>query len=718
MRINLASSFYKNAISKWLVLMFFSVLAGCVFALTSHAQTLPSSQASSQANTSLFNTANELELPVRFEMLSSLTASGDEDEFSLGVLAELEEGWKIYWRSPGDAGLPPVVSLDEVMASDYQFQMDFPVPARFSIFGIDSFGYAKQVIFPATLSGHKAGENLSFSAKIEGLVCSDICIPFTDDLSLELPSGVSDISADAQKIAKARSLVPRTQSQIFKISELAIDADEKALTLGISPVEEGVVLPQLDDVFIEVAQSGLSFSAPENLADNRYKIEILGDGADQLVGNAATLTMVGDTHFAEIAAIFQLADAEASSASNLFLVILAFAFLGGLILNIMPCVLPVLLLKLHSLLHLTEVDNGAIARLRLLTSAAGILTSFLLLALVLAAMSYFGAQVGWGIQFQNILFLSFMAVVMSLFSLNMFDKLAFPIPEFAKKYGGGKNTFIADFMSGFFATLLATPCSAPFVGSAVSFAFTAPPLQLIAILMMMGLGLASPWIMLALFPSLLHVMPRPGRWMNILKAFMGIGLAGTVLWLVWLIWLLAGWGVVAVLVGMLVVISSLVALGKTPNLAALALSCVLAVLLPFGVMQSGLSAKNIANSGQHTASLYQPFTPKVLEDAKASGRPVFIDVTAAWCITCQVNKKLVLESPEVKAAFAKNNVFLIRADWTEANPDISDFLASHNKFAIPFNLFYARQGSIALPLPEILSKEVVLSTLDKAVSSS
>ena len=648
--------------------------------------------------------------PVRLSLIAAISATGKNAQLPLGLKAELDEGWKIYWRSPGDAGLPPIITPDDGM--DYQLELEFPVPKRFSLFGIDSFGYADEVIFPLMLSGHLAGEPLDLRAMVEGLVCSDICIPFSSPVELYLPAGVPEATDDAQSLAKAGSLVPKRQTPILRLgwqegppAQLVLDATAIAGNL------DGT----LKDVFVETGLSGVSFGAPA-LVDDGYQMAVTGAELSSLSQNQITLTVVTSAGFAEFGAELHMAENTASQKKQgqiSVLWMLMISFFGGLILNIMPCVLPVLMLKLNSIIS-AQTASSEVIRIRLLTGAAGILTSFLMLGCIFAILSVSGSQLGWGVQFQNLLFLSLMSVIITIFALSLFDRISLPIPGFAAQPVQARSPLFKDFISGFLATFLATPCSAPLVGTAISFAFTSAPITLIAVMMMMGLGLASPWLLCALFPAIVRHMPRPGSWMNRIKMLMGMGLAGTVIWLVWLVYLQAGNIASLVLLGLLFGVSASLYLRQPDTsmrklfIAGLILCAVFApsVITPY--LSSAGSTRQI-----EAASAYTPFTKQRLAQALASDRIVFVDVTAEWCITCKVNKKLVLDSEPILTAFERYQPELIRADWTVANPEISEFLIQHERFGIPFNILFGSGGREVIILPELLSIDSVISALER-----
>ena len=600
---------------------------------------------------------------LEMQLISAVTATGDRTDLPLGLKVTLTEGWKIYWRSPGDAGLPPELSLaDENTNSLYKLEMDFPIPSRFSLLGLDTYGYGKEVIFPVYLRGHDAGQPLRLTAEASALVCADICIPVGGSLSLDIPAGQSRASADAQHIARYAALVPKDQTgPDIGLEKLAFISDPPRLMLEM---KSGT--PPVIDVFIETPVQGLGFAQPVAQSSQLYAIAITGPGnISALAGQQAVLTIKTDSQFREIGSIIPRLSSASSgswiSASLLFILLAAFA--GGVILNIMPCVLPVLSLKLASILSMGGASPAQI-RTRLMAGAAGILTSFALLGLVLVGLKLAGGRLGWGIQFQNPWFLGVMMLIMALFTLSLLDIVRFPIPAFAERIGA--RGLLGDFAAGFMATILATPCSAPLVGTAVSFALAASAPQLFLVMLVMGTGLALPWLILAAFPRWIAAMPAPGAWMKWVKPVLASGLVATILWLGWL---LAG--------------------------------------------ASGiLASDNKIASGNGTPA-WQPWQLSSIETHLANGQPVFVDVTAEWCITCKVNKALVLNSEDIRAAFEVKNSVMLQADWTLPDSEIADYLASFGRFGIPFNILYYPDGQPPVIFDELLTKEKIFSALDK-----
>ena len=334
------------------------------------------------------------------------------------------------------------------------------------------------------------------------------------------------------------------------------------------------------------------------------------------------------------------------------------AFLGGVILNIMPCVLPVISLKLAQVIGMGGQDNRAI-RMSFLATAAGIITSFILLGLCLYLLRQAGVAIGWGIQFQNLYFLGFASAAIVIFALIMLDLITISIPQGFSTLGRDKRGYLGDFITGFMATILATPCSAPFVGTALTFALTAPGEVLLLMFLAMGVGLAMPWLMVAGRPSLAAKLPRPGPWLTTLKRVLSLGLFATAAWLV-------------------------------------------------SIMVT-ISGDDVVIEGN-----WQPWTTGQVEALTEDGSVVFVDVTAAWCLTCKANKALVLDTDEIAKTFTDHQVKLLRADWTKPNPEISEFLAKHDRFGIPFNIVYGPSAPDGIKLPELLTIDIVKDAVLKA----
>ncbi|MCE2516289.1 MAG: thioredoxin family protein [Alphaproteobacteria bacterium] len=618
-------------------------------------------------------------------LISALDRLGAAEDgpssLSMGLEVKLAKGWKIYWRSPGDAGLPPELDFSASGAVTAH-QLYFPAPTRFSILGFDSFGYEDHVIYPLEVTLANSPRDLVMAGVLTGLICSNVCIPIEETLTFNLPRDANApplVAAEARQIALYSARVPRPgTSSGVKVTGFALGADgvELRLTRNGTPVRLTA-----GDVMVE-APSGYSFSAPQ-LRGDRLVLASTGKPAEALVGQSLPFTVVTKDWLLETTEVLA-ADAltpPQSSAANALLAMMMVAFIGGVILNIMPCVLPVISLKLASVITMGGAERGAVRRSFLMT-AFGVVVSFVLLGGGLAVVREAGVAIGWGIQFQDPVFLTIAAVMIAGFGLVMLDVVTVPVPAFiagrsgrsgrtgrtgltgrASRTGrtgvGGGQGLMGDFLSGFMATLLATPCSAPFVGTALTFAFTTTTAKMMVIFLAMGVGLALPWLMVAALPQLAQYLPKPGRWLVTVKRVLALGLFATSLWLL-----------------------------------------------------SILAAPYWGNTAGDEG--WQTWRPGLAEELAGDGQVVFVDVTAEWCLTCKANKALVLDSAEMTAAFRDGGVALLRADWTQPDDAISAYLASHDRFGIPFNIVYGPARPDGVVLPELLTSGVVMQALSAA----
>ena len=596
--------------------------------------------------------------------------TGESGTLSLGLEMQLKEGWKTYWRTPGDAGLPTQIFVDPIAMAGTKTQLHYPTPKRFSLFGLDTFGYGGRVILPLDMRLGAAFQAQNIALTVEALVCADICVPVQGPLSLSLEKGPLRPSIYSQELAKIRALLPKQTDNFATLSLADRTQDQEGQGHLLVTLNEPMAV---EDILVE-GLVGASFAAPEALSDRRYLLRLIGGQVKPQKGDNIVLTIDGaDTDFeasATIGQVSSVSDLEPVTEAAPSLPFWLIAFLGGVILNFMPCVLPVLSLKLASLISMGG-QRPAYVRVRFLTSAAGIISSFVLIAVFLHALRMLGGQVGWGIQFQSPLFLGALLLITGLFTLSLFEIVQLRTPAFVRAFLPRRTTpsdapdrpreLAGDFGAGMLATILATPCSAPFVGTAISFALSQSNAVLYGMLIMMGFGLALPWLLVALAPQMLRFLPKPGAWMGRLQKALGVLMALTVLW-----------------VGSL--------------------------------FFNAISSPQI---GEDEAG-WARFDKAVLASHSAEDKTIFVDVTADWCITCKANKTLVLDTKAARALFDAYDVILLRADWTHPDEAIADYLAANGRFGIPFNIVYGPAAKAGIALPEILTINTLKNALEAA----
>ena len=654
---------------------------------------------------------------------------GDGDTVQLGLQFRLEPGWKIYWRSPGDAGSPPILDYTgsgNLAASE----MSWPAPERFfEGGGLETVGYLEGTVFPITAQLERPGEPLEIRALVDYQACEKICIPFTAELDLTVPAGPAAPNRFTQLIDRYSAKVPGAPAAAgIEIAAAGIKGQPPDQTLELH-VQSDIAFngPEL---FVE-GPGAFRFPAAEStIADDglsaiiRVPAETYGER--DLNGSEITITLVD----ADRAAVFATTvapwttSAAGDSSVLVFLSILGLAIVGGLILNLMPCVLPVLSIKL-----LGVISHGGGKRsqvtMSFLASAAGIVVSFLALAGAAIALKYSGAAVGWGMQFQEPMFLVFLTVVLTLFACNLFGFFEIALPgsmgSAAAQAGGSGTSLAGSFWTGAFATLLATPCSAPFLGTAVGFALSRGAGEILAVFAALGIGMALPYFLVAAVPSLATRLPRPGNWMIWVRKLMGVALAVTAVWLLWVISIQAG-TLAGLLVGAAMVAIALILWtwnrwtlsGGRYSAVAVAILAIVAFLVPERLVPPGPNAPEAATAD----TIWQPFDLADIETRIGQGEVVFVDVTADWCVTCKVNKAVVINSSAVADRLSAPGVVPMKADWTTPNEDIASYLASFGRYGIPFNVVYGPGAPDGLVLSELLSQSEVLSALDQAATTT
>jgi suppressor for copper-sensitivity B len=651
----------------------------------------------------------------RVRLIAANPSVGSDASVWLGLQFELAPHWKVYWRTPGDAGYPPHLewSGSQNLAGA---AVAWPAPERFTVTGLETMGYEGAVVLPITARLTTPGEPVKLRAALQYLTCEIVCVPYETTLALDLPAGAAPDGATGfgALIARYRAKVPGDGTAAgLRLEGASLETGAKpVLTLALAaepPLEH-------PDAFVE-GPDGVSFAAPLMVLDDPahplLKLRAFGKASDiaQLPKRNLVITVVDGSRSMEAATI-PVAVVPPPELASLLPMMLT-ALIGGLILNLMPCVLPVLSLKLLGAVGHAAGGSRALRRGFLATSV-GILLSFLLLAGVMIALRSAGVSVGWGLQFQQPIFLAGMAVLTTLFAANLWGWFEVPLPRFVADRAPDapiEGSLGGNVAAGAFATLLATPCSAPFLGTAIGFAFAGTSLDILVIFAMLGLGLALPYLAVALAPGVARWLPRPGRWMIALRRILGAALIGTAAWLMYV--LSAETGERAALSVGAALAALLVALGALEASRLRALGASLAVIV--AVVAAALAPEpSDAPAATIEDALWQPFDRARISDLVADGKVVFVDVTARWCLTCQANKRLVLDQASVRGRLAAPGTVAMAADWTRPDPIIAAYLKSYGRYGIPFNAVYGPSAPQGIALSELLTPGEVLGAMERA----
>ena len=648
--------------------------------------------------------------PVKAKFM--LTGELDAAKQTLPAVLEvkLEGDWKTYWRSPGEGGVAPSIKWDK-SGNLADVSWDWPAPEAFSLLGLQTFGYKHDVVFPMQLKVKDINQPLKLKGLLTLSSCTNICVLTDYDINLDID--LKTMTADPGAMFaynKAKVSVPQRKTS----ADINLGWDNAKQQLQVLLNEGDWQYPQ---VIID-GEPDVSFKLKriETNKDEQgnKQLSAVFDGSSWLgetdvIGKNLNVTVIEADSAIEYRSVVIAADIVSGS-SPLWAMMLI-ALLGGLILNVMPCVLPVLGMKLSAVVAAPEL-NKAQVRQQFLASALGILVSFWLLAAFIMSLKLTGQAIGWGVQFQNPWFIGFMALVTSVFALNMLGAFEINLPSSlqTKLATSGGNDTRGHFLQGMFATLLATPCSAPFLGTAVAFALGADTLTLFVIFTALAVGMALPWLLVAVIPQVASYLPKPGRWMNIVKVIFAGMLLLTSLWLISLLanfvaatalWIVAG------LLMLLFVVFMAKVHGSAAVIATISISILLSAVTAFATSDRWASPLP-------TDLEWTPLQQTDIQAKVAKGQTVFVDVTADWCITCKANKVGVILQDPVYSRLKQADIELVIGDWTKPSAPITDYLQSHNRYGVPFNVVYGPNAPDGIELPVILTAKQVIDAINKA----
>jgi len=682
---------------------------------------------------------------VKARLISEVDAIAPGQSIWVALEFDIRDGWHTYWRNPGDSGqatalhwtLPAGVTAADIV---------WTAPHRFELPPLVNYGYAKHAMHLVQITAArdlKAGTPLELAAQASWLVCADVCIPESAQLQLRLPVNAAGGAVDpavAPLFAAARAELPSAEPAA---TGARIDGNRLVLTLGR---EWGATLSQINALaFYPYDDIGIEYAAPQTLRRSRDSVELAlkiadkmsqttqirgvllatvqnGAGTDSVpIEIAATLPATGGAAPGAAAPAGAAASRLASDVPGLPVLVLL-AVLGGLILNLMPCVFPVLSIKAIGLVEQAKKHPAAV-RAKGFVFAAGVVSSMLTLAAVLLALRAGGEQIGWGFQLQSPLFVTLMIYLLLAVGLNLSG--VFEVGGGLAGVGDGLtrgDSYRASFFTGVLTTLVATPCTAPFMAAAVGAALTQSPALALLIFAALGAGLSLPYLLLSLAPWMRRALPKPGAWMDTLKQLFAFPMYGSAAWLLWVLaQQTSSIGLGAALTGAILVALAAWSYQKSKmsssgrRLAAL-ITAVAAVLLAVAlpVRFSGVAAAApIAGSpaGAAAADAWQPYDAARVAELTAQGRPLLLNFTASWCLTCLVNERNAFADAAVMRIFRGKGITLLKGDWTNRDPAITKALAGFGRAGVPLYVAYNSQPGSTGPvvLPQLLTPGIVES---------
>ena len=673
-----------------------------------------------------------------------------------GLYFKLEPGWHVYWKNAGDSGEPPRIQWTlpaGIAASDFKF----PPPQRLPLGPLMDFGYENEVLFPFTVQASSAAKSgpAVLHSKVNWLVCRDVCIPGNAELDQKVnviagTPAVNAVSPGDQQlwerlVNRLPQPLPAGDDAVFQPTSngfrLAVTTGRRETQAEFFPEDEGIldnpapqaVTPTAKGLILDLKKDASLTAAPAQL---KGVLELAGGKNYEIDAMRAAIAVPPPSGGASFGvAGMEKADEAAPPAAPAFAVgrllsTVLFAFLGGILLNLMPCVFPVLFLK-----GLALVQSGAEERHKLrmhgLVYTAGILVSFWALVALLLGLRAAGATLGWGFQFQSPVFLALMAALLFFLGLSLAGQ--FEIGLTLTSTGGSlaaKQGYAGSFFTGVLAVIVATPCTAPFMGAAIGYALAASAAITFAVFTALALGLAAPYVALTLQPAWTRLLPRPGAWMDILKQAVSVPIFATVIWLAWVLAQAYGATLVAALLGIFLLLA--IAgwfLGRAQGrhwatiaaavLLVAAVAACIAAPRELAVAPAMLSSENSApRIGAVHSAVWQPWSADEVQRDLAAGQPVFVDFTAAWCLSCQANERVALDQPEVMRALGERDVALFKADWTREDPAITEALAELGRSGVPVYALYAPGQTTPTLLPQVLTPGIVMDAIAKLPSAS
>ncbi len=671
---------------------------------------------------------------VRPELLADTNAIVPGKSFTVGLLLRMAPGWHTYWKFSGDAGLP--TELKWKLPPGWKIgEIQWPIPLKTIDPGdIETYGYENEVLLIQEITPPSKLDDSSakLSTEANWLVCEKICIPGSATLQLDLPVASTSQPENTDVFARYRRLLPQKlpAPNVARADWSRVGSDLRlkitSETLAKSPAIDFFPLPEQETI--------VGHPAVQSRNNNVIAFRIPLESAPKDLSSMAGLVVFAQQLNGDDRAAWQITSAPAVSASRSapargILTFLLFGFLGGFILNLMPCVLPVISLKIFGFVQQAGQSRQKIFRSGI-AFTLGIFAWFIALAVLLIALKGAGRDVTWGgFQFTNPYFVLTLSVVVLVFALNLFGVFEVSLPQSVTRNllsTSERKDLLGSFFQGVFATVLATPCTAPFLGTALGFAFTQSAAIILAMFVAIAAGMSAPYLLLSAQPAWLRFLPRPGPWMVHVKQFMGFLLLATLLFLLYVLGAQRGlegaiWASCFLLVisvacwmkGAFVVPTA----PAVKRIVVLALMLLLVIVSGVYFIGDKFQSAKIASVDSQIQGDWQRFTPERLQTELEQGRTVFVDFTAAWCLTCKFNEASVLEAQDVREAFQRHGIVKMKADWTNGDPVITKLLQQFGRPGVPLYVLYPAKNEEPIVFPEVLTKSMVLDKLETVARS-
>jgi thiol:disulfide interchange protein len=665
---------------------------------------------------------------VKAELLADTNAVVPGKPFTVGLLLRMAPGWHTYWKFPGDAGIP--TELKWKLPPGWKVgEIQWPIPLKTNDPGdIQTYGYQDEILLMQEITPPAKIDNspVKLSADATWLVCEKICIPGNAGLQLELPKSTTSAPANTEIFARFRHLLPQNwpESKVAVANWTRTGSDlqfrVKSATLASYASADFYPLPQGETV---VGHPKVESRSADEIVF-RVPIESASKDLSSIQGLVVfAQSPGGNDRVAWRTPVSTIASASSAPVRGVF-TFLFFGFLGGIILNLMPCVLPVISLKIFGFIQYAGQTRQKILRSGI-AFAAGIFIWFIGLALLLIALKAAGREITWGgFQFTNPYFVLALSVIVLVFALDLFGVFEIALPQRVTRgliLTTERKDDFGSFFQGLFATVLATPCTAPFLGTALGFAFAQSPAIILSMFVAIASGMSAPYLLLCAHPAWLRFLPKPGPWMVHVKQFMGFLLLATLLFLLYVLGAQRGLEG-AIWASCFLLIVSIACWMKGAFIlptASVAKRTVVRVLMLVLLLASGVyfiggkfHSANIASANSRLRGDWQAFTPERLQAELEQGHSVFVDFTAAWCLTCKFNEANVLESSAVREAFQRHAIVKLKADWTNGDPVITKLLQQFGRPGVPLYVLYPGKSEEPIVFPELLTKSIILEKLE------